>query len=247
MTDGAGVTYRPANEPPALPPRSPPPLRAGRHRGGAGRAGRARGRRPGDQRPGRGRAGAPALDHPGRRHLLRRRPRAAPRAPRAARRSPRGSVRLKKPTRSRTHDGRRYDVGVWTSPWVTESFAFTELIPSWQATTPGDSWIEVKARVRARRRDAPASWDTHGPLDLGQPLGPAHHPRQPGRRPGPGRGRHPQDATTPRAPVGWQLKVQLMRRSGTRTAPVAGPGRRDGQPGRPARRDLGPPGPRPAP
>ena len=62
-----------------------------------------------------------------------------------------GSVRLKKPKRLRTYHGRKYDVGVWTSPWASEPFGFTEIIPSWQATTPGDSWIEIKARLRAAR------------------------------------------------------------------------------------------------
>ncbi|WP_181311646.1 peptidase C39 family protein [Nocardioides campestrisoli] len=129
----------------------------------------------------------------------------------------RGSVRLKKPTRSRTHDGRRYDVGVWTSPWVSESFGFTELIPSWQATTPGDSWIEVKARVRAADGTT-GSWDTMARWTSGNRWV---------RRTTLGS----QDDDLARVAVdtlkthdaagavGWQLKVQLMRRSGTRTAP----------------------------
>ncbi len=38
--------------------------------------------------------------------------------------------------------------GVWTSSWVTPG-AFTELICSWAANTPGDSHVEVEAQVKA--------------------------------------------------------------------------------------------------
>jgi hypothetical protein len=35
----------------------------------------------------------------------------------------------------------------WVSPAVTPGHLFTSLVPSWNATTPGDSWLEVEARV----------------------------------------------------------------------------------------------------
>lgn len=35
----------------------------------------------------------------------------------------------------------------WVSPAVTPGHPFTSLVPSWNATTPGDSWLEVEARV----------------------------------------------------------------------------------------------------
>lgn len=43
---------------------------------------------------------------------------------------------------------RRFVAETWCSPVVEPGFAFTELVPSWHARTPGDSWIEVAARAR---------------------------------------------------------------------------------------------------
>ncbi|WP_183100905.1 C39 family peptidase [Nocardioides pelophilus] len=60
-----------------------------------------------------------------------------------------------------TADGRSYDVARWTSPWVEPGYAFTELIASWSATTPRDSWIEVKVRGRDGGGDR-TSWDVIG-------------------------------------------------------------------------------------
>lgn len=57
--------------------------------------------------------------------------------------------------------GRAYQQGSWTSGWVTPGFGLTELIPSWSATTPGDSFLEV----RVRGTDASgrvSSWDLMG-------------------------------------------------------------------------------------
>jgi len=42
-----------------------------------------------------------------------------------------------------------YDYGTWTSPVVTPGFNYTELISSWNASTPGDSWVEVSVRGTA--------------------------------------------------------------------------------------------------
>ena len=72
------------------------------------------------------------------------------------------AVRLRSPRKTRRIDGRRHDLGAWTSPWVDEKFAFTELIPSWQAKTPGRSLVEVQVRLRstAQGRTTTGSWDT---------------------------------------------------------------------------------------
>lgn len=73
------------------------------------------------------------------------------------------SVRMKRPQRTRRIDGVRHDASTWTSPWVTESFSFTELIPSWQARTPGRSLVEVQVRVRSAAAGGgttTGSWDT---------------------------------------------------------------------------------------
>lgn len=42
---------------------------------------------------------------------------------------------------------RRYVAGTWTSPVVRPGFAYTELVASWQADTPGASWLELAVQV----------------------------------------------------------------------------------------------------
>lgn len=42
-----------------------------------------------------------------------------------------------------------YDVGTWTSPVIHNSFRLTELIASWNAQTPGKTWIEISVQGRA--------------------------------------------------------------------------------------------------
>jgi peptidase C39-like protein len=38
--------------------------------------------------------------------------------------------------------------GTWTSPWLTTPEPFTETVPSWQADTPGGSWLGLDLQVR---------------------------------------------------------------------------------------------------
>lgn len=42
-----------------------------------------------------------------------------------------------------------WEYGSWTSPVLSSGFDVTELIPSWNATTPGRSWVEIQVRVWA--------------------------------------------------------------------------------------------------
>jgi hypothetical protein len=42
---------------------------------------------------------------------------------------------------------REYEWAAWVSPTVAGPFAATSLIPSWNATTPGASWLVVEART----------------------------------------------------------------------------------------------------
>lgn len=42
---------------------------------------------------------------------------------------------------------REHAWAVWVSPAVSPGHTFTSLVPSWNATTPGDSWLDVEARV----------------------------------------------------------------------------------------------------
>jgi hypothetical protein len=69
-----------------------------------------------------------------------------------------GRVTFARKRVERTYHGTRYDLARWESPWVTPGFLFDELIPSWSAQTPADSFIEV--HVRGRRADGTTgSWD----------------------------------------------------------------------------------------
>ncbi|MDP3893179.1 C39 family peptidase [Nocardioides sp.] len=62
------------------------------------------------------------------------------------------------PAARRRAGGTTFDVSRWTSPWVSPGFALTELLPSWNATTPGKS--RIKVLVRARTNGTRGSWDT---------------------------------------------------------------------------------------
>jgi hypothetical protein len=44
---------------------------------------------------------------------------------------------------------RRYEYGRWTSPVVRPGFDYTELVASWNARTPGGSWLQVEVRGTA--------------------------------------------------------------------------------------------------
>ncbi len=45
-----------------------------------------------------------------------------------------------------------YQSGSWTSAWHDPGFAFSQAVPSWNATTPAQTWIQVE--LRARTQDA---------------------------------------------------------------------------------------------
>lgn len=57
-------------------------------------------------------------------------------------------VTFAKVTGTRTWGGRSYEFFTWTSPWTTPGRTFTQLVPSWNATTPAGSWIQVLVQVR---------------------------------------------------------------------------------------------------
>ncbi|HWU19980.1 MAG TPA: hypothetical protein VN088_00530, partial [Nocardioides sp.] len=50
---------------------------------------------------------------------------------------------------TRTVHRTSYDVATWTSPSRRPGFAYTQLIASWSARTPGDSWLQVQVRGAA--------------------------------------------------------------------------------------------------
>lgn len=48
-----------------------------------------------------------------------------------------------------TATSRSYDVATWVSPVVRPGFGLTELVSSWNADTPGASWVEISVRGRS--------------------------------------------------------------------------------------------------
>ena len=126
-----------------------------------------------------------------------------------------GRLRLAAPVAQRTSAGKRYDEGRWSSPWTTPGFGLTELIPSWSAVTPGDSWVEV----RVRGRDAngrTSSWDVLARWTSGDAFT--------RRTSVAGQGDDLADvnvdtwqAAEAAGLVSWQLQVSLLRKAGATT------------------------------
>jgi hypothetical protein len=113
---------------------------------------------------------------------------------------------------------RTYDRGSWTSPWTPARFGLTELIASYDATTPVGTFIEIFARGRTRAGrvsswDGLGRWASHDTRFHRMSLGPQRDDlswvavdtlmTDPGiryRR--------------------WQLRVDLYRRAGSDKTPV---------------------------
>ncbi len=127
-----------------------------------------------------------------------------------------GQVVLHRPSAHRTFDSRTYDTGSWTSPWV-DTETFTQLIASWSATTPGDSFVEIRVRGRATPSVRPTTWDVLARWASSD----AHVERQ--SISGQSDDGTDVNVDTWRAPAGlrsFQLNVKLLRRSGTAAAPA---------------------------
>jgi Peptidase_C39 like family len=115
---------------------------------------------------------------------------------------------------ARRYGGTRYDVGQWTSAWTAPGFGLTELIGSWQAATPRNSWVEV--RVRGRVGEQTSSWDVLGRW--------AASDRRVRRTSVAGQGDDLADVAVdtwrvadPGGLASYQVQVRLMRRSGAST------------------------------
>jgi hypothetical protein len=108
------------------------------------------------------------------------------------------------------------DRGTWTSPWVQPGFGLTELIPSWEASTPGASRVRIE--VRGRTSTSTTSWDTVALW--------AYTDRSVRRASGTSQtddgGRMSYDTWLTNASAGvtgWQLRVTLLRPAGSRAVP----------------------------
>jgi hypothetical protein len=133
-----------------------------------------------------------------------------------------GRLRLGTPVGSQRYAARgpgttKYSFGHWTSPWTSPGFGLTELIPSWDATTPGGSWVAIQARGRSNGQrsswDTIARWSRSDTMFRRTSLGSQADDLA-------------QVATdTLRASssarlTSWQLRVTLFRRSGTSSVPT---------------------------
>ena len=139
-------------------------------------------------------------------------------------RSVRGVLELTEPVGTHRYDDpygyrtKTYDLGRWSSPWSRPGFAFDELIPSWDATTPGDSWVQVDVRGRSEtgrlsKWYSMANWAEGDRRFHRTSLGPQKD----------GLAEVDVDTLKTLYSVGftaWQTRVTLLRRSGTPAAPT---------------------------
>jgi hypothetical protein len=112
---------------------------------------------------------------------------------------------------------KRYDVGRWVSPWRKTNYAFTELIPSWKAVTPRDSWVQIQVRGRSEsgrlsKWYTMANWAADDARFHRTSLGPQTDDLA----------QVDVDTLKTRYSMGfnaWQMRVVLLRRSGTKIVP----------------------------
>jgi hypothetical protein len=139
-------------------------------------------------------------------------------------RAVRGSLRLDRPVGTLRYDDpfgmptKRYEYGRWTSHWEAPGFAFDELVASWDATSPRDSWVKVQVRGRTGSGQR-TSWDTLANWSAGDTrfhrtsLGPQTDDLA----------RVNVDTWRTEQAAGftsWQLRVTLLRRAGTTANPA---------------------------
>jgi hypothetical protein len=113
---------------------------------------------------------------------------------------------------------KRYEYGRWTSPWSSPGFALTELVPSWDAHTRRDAWIQVAVRGRTASgtqssfdvvaRWAPGDRSFHRTSSQDEDDDIASVSTDTFRS----------DAAV--AFTSWQVEVTLFRKAGTRGTPV---------------------------
>ncbi|TWD81591.1 peptidase C39-like protein [Kribbella amoyensis] len=114
-----------------------------------------------------------------------------------------------------------YDRTSWTSPEVRPGFGLTELVASWNATTPPGTWVEVAMAGRTDQGTA-TKWYVLGRWSGGDDTaaGDIHRTSVPSQ--GDANGSVAVDtfvAETGRTLDRWQLKVTLYRLAGTTSAP----------------------------
>lgn len=128
-----------------------------------------------------------------------------------------GSLTMAKSQGRRAYAGRSWDWSRWTSPWVAPGHAFTQLVPTWNAVTPPDTFVQVLARTRSTtgklsRWKLVSTWSTRDD-QIRRSSGPAHADAL---------SRLSTDTltATARYPFArYQLRTLLFRRAGTAATP----------------------------
>ena len=108
-----------------------------------------------------------------------------------------------------------YDSGSWTSAWHDPGFAFSQAVPSWNATTPARTWIQVE--LRSRTQDArETKWYVLGRWASGD--ADFHRTSVPGQ--GDKDGFVAIDTFVPKkAVLAYQLRLTLYRETGSGASP----------------------------
>jgi hypothetical protein len=126
---------------------------------------------------------------------------------------PAGTVEHTEPAGTRT-----YDYGTWTSPFYRQGFDATQLVASWNATTPKGTWLRVDMRGRTAS-GVETIWYGMGQWALGdQDVTRTSLPGQTDAN-----GFVDVDTFVARAGMslrGYQLRVTLYRLSGTHVSPA---------------------------
>jgi hypothetical protein len=111
-----------------------------------------------------------------------------------------------------------YAWGAWVAPAVTPGHPFTELVPSWNVRTPGDSWVEVEARTSSDGIHWSRWWSLGCWAETDGEIHPTSVPGQ-----GDDTTAVSTDVLAARGEVTWtsyQLRVSLMRRPDSDEAPT---------------------------
>ncbi|HJQ07108.1 MAG TPA: peptidase C39 family protein [Nocardioides sp.] len=117
-------------------------------------------------------------------------------------------------TASHSFAGTPYDIATWTAPWRRPGFDFTQLIASWSARTPGDSWLMVQVRGLTNAGGA-TSWD-----NLARWAATDRHVQRTSYPSQPDDGTSVDVDTWKTAGLAaYQLRIRLMRRTGTSAVP----------------------------
>lgn len=72
-----------------------------------------------------------------------------------------GVLQIGAPAGTATIGGKSFQWAAWQAPWVTPSHPFTELVPSWNATTPRATLLSVQVRARTSTGKL-TSWQSLG-------------------------------------------------------------------------------------